>query len=87
VEVVAVGPQAPERGKSMGLPFPVLSDPDLKVTTDYGLVHPKGGFSRDVPRPATILVNKGDRNILWLKAADNIRVRPTLEEVFEALRQ
>ena len=87
MEVLAVGPQTPEEGKSLGLPFPVLSDPDLKVTTDYGLVHVKGGFTRDVPRPTTILVNKGDRNIQWLKAADHIRVRPTLEEVFEALRQ
>ena len=87
VEVVAVGPQTPEQGKSMGLPFPVLSDPDLKVTTEYGLLHPKGGYTRDVPRPTTILVNKGDRNIAWMRAAEDIRVRPAPEEIFEALRK
>jgi peroxiredoxin len=87
VEVVAISPQTPEKNKAMGLPFPVLSDPDLKVTTDYGLVHPKAIFGKDMPRPATILVNKGDRNIQWLKAADHVRIRPTPEEIIEALRQ
>jgi peroxiredoxin len=87
VEVVAIGPQSPEDSKAMGLPFPVLSDPDLKVTADYGLVHVKGAFTKDVPRPATILVAKGSRDILWLKATDNVRYRPTVEEVIEALRQ
>ena len=70
----------------MGLPFPVLSDPELAATTSYGLVHPKGGPFKDVPRPTTLLLNKGDRNILWMRAAENIRTRPTVDEVFEALR-
>jgi peroxiredoxin len=87
VEVVAIGPEAPEKNKAAGYPFPVLSDPDLKATADYGLVDPKGWFGRDIPRAATLLVNKGDRNILWLKAAPNIRERPTADEVFEALRK
>lgn len=87
VEVVAVSPQTPEKNKSMGLPFPVLSDPDLKVTTSYGLLHPKGYMGADAPRPATILVAKGSRDILWLKATDNVRYRPSVEEVVEALRQ
>ena len=85
--MVAVSGQPPEKNKAMGLPFPVLSDPDLAVTTSYGLVHPKGYMFQDAPRPTTLLVNKGDRNILWLKAADNVRVRPTLEEIFDALRR
>ena len=87
MEVVAISPQTPEKNKAMGLPFPVLSDPDLKVTTDYGLVHAKAILGKDMPRPTTILVNKGDRNIQWLKSADNVRYRPTVEEVVEALRQ
>ena len=87
MEVVAVSGQTPEQNKAMGLPFPLLSDPDLATTTSYGLLHPKGHLFQDAPRPTTILVNKGDRNILWLKAADHVRVRPTVEEVFEALRK
>ncbi len=87
MEVVAVSPQPPETSKAMSLPFPLLSDPDLAVTTSYGLLHPKGHMFRDAPRPTTILINRGDRKILWLQATDNIRVRPPVEEVFEALRR
>ena len=82
-----MGPQTPEQGKAMGLPFPVLSDPELAATASYGLVHPKGQLGRDAPRPTSLLLNKGDRKILWMRAADNIRVRPTVDEIFEALRQ
>lgn len=87
MEVVAVGPESPEKNKAAGHPFPVLSDPDLKVTTDYGLLDPKGWFGRDIPRAATLLVDKGTRNILWIQAAPDIRRRPTVDEVFEALRK
>lgn len=87
MEVVAIGPQSPEDAKKMGLPFPVLSDPDLKTTTDYGLVHVKGAFNKDVPRPATVLVGKGSRDILWVKTYDNVRYRPPVEEIVEALRR
>ena len=87
VEVVAISPQLPEKNKAMGLPFPVLSDPELKVTADYGLVHAKAMFGQDMPRPTTILVHNGDRNIQWLKAADNVRIRPTPDEIIDALRR
>lgn len=84
--MLAVGPQSPEDGKAMGLPFPVLSDPELEATMKYGLLHEKGRFGKDVPRPATILVGE-DREIRWLRAADNIRIRPTVDEVIEQLRR
>lgn len=71
----------------MGLPFPVLSDPDLAATTSYGLVHPKGLLGKDVPRPTTLLIAKGSRDILWMKSAENIRLRPTVDEILEALRK
>lgn len=87
MEVVAVSAQSPEDNKAMGLPFPVLSDPDLKVVTEYGLVHPKGYMGRDTARPTTLLIAKGGREIQWLSAADNVRVRPTVDEVVEALRK
>jgi peroxiredoxin len=68
----------------MGLPFPVLSDPALEVTGRYGLLHPKGLVFKDSPRPATLLVGR-DREIRWMRAADNIRRRPSVDEVFDAL--
>lgn len=81
-----MGPQTPEEGKALGLPFPVLSDPDLEVTKQYGLLHEKGLITRDVPRPTTILVG-GDRVVLWIHAAQNVRIRPTVDEVIEQLRK
>ena len=44
-------------------------------------------FGKDMPRPTTILVHNGDRNIQWLKAADNVRIRPTPDEIIDALRR
>jgi peroxiredoxin len=84
--VLAVGPQSSEDGKAMGLPFPVLSDPELEAAKKYGLLHEKGRFGKDVPRPTTILIGE-DRSIRWIRAADNIRIRPTVDEVIEQLRR
>ncbi len=84
---MAVGPQTPEEAKSMGFPFPVLSDPDLAVTRRYGLLHEKGMIGKgDVPRPATILVGD-DGLVRWVRVGDNIRSRPAPEEIFEQLRK
>lgn len=87
VEVVAVGPQTPAEGKAMGLPFPVLSDPKLEIAAAYGLLHPKGRMGKDVPRPATLLLDQGSRKILWMRATDNVRIRPEVDELFEILRR
>ncbi len=86
MNVVAVGPQAPEEGKAFGFPFAVLSDPGLDAAKKYGLLHEKGMLGNDVPRPATILID-ADRTIRWIRAAENVRLRPTLDEVFEQLRK
>lgn len=84
--MVAVGPQTPEESGAMGLPFPVLSDPELEAAKKYGLVHEKGMLGADVPRPTSILIGE-DRTIRWLRAADNTRLRPTVDEVIEQLRK
>jgi peroxiredoxin len=69
----------------MGLPFPVLSDPDLAVARKYGLLHEKGMMFEDVARPATLILGP-DRVIRWMRVADHIRTRPTPEEIFQQLR-
>jgi peroxiredoxin len=86
VSVVAVGPMTPEEAKEFGLAFPVLSDPDLKTSAKYGLVHEKGMLGKDVPRPTTLLIDK-DRKIRWMRAETSVRVRPDPDEIFELLRQ
>jgi peroxiredoxin len=87
VSVVAVGPMTPEEAKAFDLPFPVLSDPDLKETLKYGLVHEKGLLGKDVPRPATLLIDKGTRVIRWMRAETSVRIRPDPDEIFEQLRK
>jgi peroxiredoxin len=85
VAVVAVGPMSPEEAKAFGLPFPVLSDPDLEATKKYGLVHVKGLMNKDVPRPTTLLIDK-ERRIRWMRAETSARVRPGPDEIFEQLK-
>jgi peroxiredoxin len=86
VAVVAVGPQTPEEAKAFNLPFPVLSDPDLEASRKYGLVHEKGLFGKDVPRPSTLLISK-ERKILWMRAETSTRIRPDPDEIFEQFRR
>lgn len=86
VSIVAVGPMTPEEAKGFDLPFPVLSDPELKVSAKYGLVHEKGMMGKDVPRPTTILLGK-DRKIQWMRAETSVRIRPDPDEIFELLRK
>jgi peroxiredoxin len=87
VEVVAVGPVTPEEAKSFDLPFPVLSDLQFEATKKYGLFHEKGVVGHDVPRPTTILIDKGTRKIKWMRVETDARTRPDPEEVFNLLRQ
>ncbi|HZE98636.1 MAG TPA: peroxiredoxin family protein [Planctomycetota bacterium] len=86
VAVIAVGPMTPEEAKGFNLPFPVLSDPGLETTKKYGLLHEKGLMNQDVPRPATLLIDK-DRKIAWMRAETSLRIRPDPEEIFEQLKK
>lgn len=86
VTIMAVGPQTPEQAKEFELPFPVLSDPDLAVTKQYGLVHPGGMLGKDVPRPTALIIDE-NRKIQWLRAETSVRVRPAPDEIFEQLRK
>ena len=84
--VLAVGRVTPAEAKAMGTEFPVLSDPELSVARQYGLVHEKSYYGRDAARPASLLIGP-DRTIRWMHASTNIRVRPDPEGIFEELRK
>ena len=86
VTVLAVGRVTPADAKAMGADFPVLSDPELAVARQYGLVHPKGYYGKDVARPATLLIGP-DRTIRWMHVSTNTRTRPDPEAIFEELRK
>ena len=76
----------PEEAKAFELPFPVLSDVAFEATKKYGLFHEKGVVGHDVPRPTTMLIDKGTRKIKWMRVETDARTRPDPEEVFNLLR-
>lgn len=68
------------------LPFPLLSDPDLKVTRKYTAIHAQGGPGKtDVARPATIVVGE-DGKVRSVTMYDDIRLRPDPEDLLRILR-
>jgi peroxiredoxin len=87
VSIVAVGPVTPEEAKGFDLPFDVLSDLEFEATKKYGLFHEKGLMGKDVPRPTTMLIDKGTRKIRWMRTETDVRTRPDPEEVFNLLRE
>jgi peroxiredoxin len=76
----------PEEAKGFGLPFPVVSDPQLEATKKYGLVHEKGMMGKDCPRPTTLLLDQ-NRVIKWMRAEADVRTRPDPDEIFEELKK
>ena len=88
--MLAVSPDPNQRSQELAdrlkVNYRFLADPDLAVTRKLGLVHAGGGpEGRDVPRPATVLV---DRNgvVRWTAFAANYQLRPDPEEVRRAVR-
>ena len=84
--MVAVGKVTPEQAKSLELPFPVLCDDQLDAAKRYGLIHEKGYLFQDVARPTTIFLGQ-DRVIRWMRPSDNIRPRPSVDEIFEEMKR
>jgi peroxiredoxin Q/BCP len=72
-----------EMQRELGLPFPLLSDPEEKVIKRYGLLHAGGKQGQDIARPAELLLD-GQGVIRWVMFTDNLRVRTRPETVLEA---
>jgi peroxiredoxin len=90
VQILAISPDSNERSQQLAerlrVSYRFLADGDLAVTRRYGLVHAGGGpGGRDVPRPATIVI---DRNgvIRALLLTDNYQIRPDPRDVARAVR-
>lgn len=90
IEVIAVSPD--ENGQSQRLAdglrvsYRFVADPDLAVTRRYGLIHRRGGpGGRDVPRPATVLLDR-DGVVRWVSLSANYQVRPDPRDVARAVR-
>ncbi len=74
------------RTEKLGFDVTLLSDANQQVISQYGLVHPKGHVGRDIARPATLIIDE-DGVVRWMKVASNFMVRPSPEEVLEALKR
>jgi len=66
----------------LGLHFPLLSDPDLRVASAYGVAM-KG---RDIAVPSVFVVRR-DRTIAWKKIGEDMADRPSASEVLEQARE
>ena len=74
-----------ELSRSLGLSYPLLSDPDAKTIRAYGLVHEDPGLGLErISRPATLLLDEEGR-IVYRFIPDNWRVRIRPEMLLERL--
>ena len=89
VEIIAVSPDANEQSQKVAdglrLGYRFVADRDLAVTRRYGLVHAGGGPQGDVPRPATIVLDR-DGVVRWFSVSRNVQVRPDPDAVLRAVR-
>jgi peroxiredoxin len=89
-EILAISPDPNERSQQLAdqlkVGYRFLADTDLTVTRRLGLIHQAGGASgEDVPRPATIVIDR-DGVARWTLFAHNVQVRPDAREVLRAVR-
>ena len=89
-EILAISPDPNERSQQLAdrlkVGYRFLADTDLAVTRRLGLVHRGGGGDgKDVPRPATIVIDR-QGVVRWTFFADNGQVRPDPREVLSAVQ-
>jgi peroxiredoxin len=65
--------------KDLGLGFPLLSDPEMKVIRAYGVADE----SNDIAWPAEFLLDAGGR-IRWRVTAISVGTRPSAADVLRA---
>ena len=89
-EVLAISPDSNARSQELAqrlrARYRFLADSDLAVTRRVGLLHAGAGEGgADVPRPATIVIDR-DGVVRWVRLTANVQVRPHAREVLAALR-
>ena len=90
-QVVAVCVDSVEQNakvvENLKLGYTILSDPDLKVTKAYDLLHEGASIDSakpDVARPAVFIIGR-DGVVRWRNLTENYRIRVRPETVVEAL--
>ncbi len=64
--------------------FPFLSDPDHAVIDRYGLFNPGDPSGRQITHPSTFVIDR-EGIVRWRFVEVDYRVRPSNEEILEAL--
>ncbi len=64
--------------------FPLLSDPGHLVIDRYGLFNPQDPRGRQITHPATFVIDM-DGVVRWKMVEVNYKIRPTNEDVLNAL--
>ena len=70
----------------MLIEFPLLSDPDHAVIDRYGLFNPDESRQRPVPHPTVFVIDKRGE-VRWKFVEIDYRIRPTNEDILEALAE
>lgn len=71
--------------KRIGLDFPVLSDSEIRVIGDYGVLHRSGGMGgTDIARPAIFVID-GEGRVVWRDLTENWRIRLRPEYLLSVL--
>ena len=90
IRPVAISVDSPkvsaDLAQKRGFTFTFLSDPELKATRPYDLLHEgMGEDGRDIARPAEFLVDASG-TVRWVNLTGNYWVRARPEQVLEAAK-
>lgn len=91
VKLVAVSVESVAQNRKLAvdlnLNFPILSDSDLSLIRELGMVHEGAGPGGiDIARPGTFIVDRRER-LAWMDTTDLLRHRPDPEEVLAEARK
>ncbi len=64
--------------------YTLLTDDDHRVIDRYGLFNPEESRGRPVPHPTTLVIDR-DGVVRWKFVEIDYRIRPTNEDILEAL--
>ncbi len=67
-------------------PFPLLTDPRLKVIDAYGVRHVKGHENQDISRPCVLIIDP-DKVVRYKYVGQNPQDKPHIAEVLDLLRR
>ena len=86
VDVVGISVDSVEQNQAMVekllLPFPLLSDPESRVITQYGVLNPE---EQDIAKPSIFAIRQ-DGSIAASYVGEDFADRPTDGELFEGLK-